>query len=172
MDFTTSLTRLLSDRVLRDVYIRDPEEAARILLIDKCALAPFLELDPSGLENQAQLLLNKRFFEVRRMIPATCTVMGAAARSSFLAYAETYWPEGYGRHVQDAVAFCRYLLRRKSVEVNRPELNRLRFVLEARRIRIHLVLSLTIHGRPKRAIQILYRSRHAYPRQLVLYLGL
>lgn len=83
MDFTTALTRLLSDRVLREVYLRGREEAIRALPIDKCALAPFLALDPSGLGTQAQLLLNKRFFEVRGMIPDTWADLGTDARAYF-----------------------------------------------------------------------------------------
>lgn len=172
MDFTTALTRLLSDGVLRRAYQQDPEGVARTLSVDECALAPFVALDPGALEIQARLLVNKRFFEVRRMIPQTCALLGAEARTFFWAYAETQWPEGHTRHIQDAVAFCRYLLRLARVKVNRSELNRLRFVLEGRRIRIHLLLDLTIQGWQKSALQILYRNRQGCPRQLGFSLSL
>ncbi len=171
MDLTTALTRLLSDRGLRQAYQRDPEGVARTLSVDKCALAPFVALDPDALETQAQLLVNKRFFEAQRIIPQTFALLGTEARTFFWAYAETQWPEGHTRHMQDAVAFYRYLLPLVRSKVNRSELNRLRFVLEGKQIRIHL-LDLTIQGWQKSALQILYRNRQGCPRQFGFSPGL
>lgn len=172
LDLTTALARLLSDASLREAYRQDRRGTAARLAVRPADRSGFLSLDPSLLDRQADTLLNKRLHEVRRLLPDTFTRVGAEAPSLFRAYAQTRWPVGHMRHVDDAVAFCRHLLANGTGKVNRAELNRLRFVLRRQRLAVHLVPDLITAGRPRPGVQLLYRPRGQSPRQFVLTLDL
>ena len=171
MDLATALAHLLTNGDLRAAYLRDPQSVATNLGVDETVLRPFLALDPPALESQAELLLNKRFFEIRGLLPETCSQFGEDARKQFRAYAERVWPEGHRRHVLDALSFCTYLKDQVGFHANRCEVNRLRFVLAKRRFAIHLVPDLMVHGRRRRGMQFLRRDRDGFPHQFALYLN-
>ena len=172
-DLTTALARLLTDATLRDTYRQDRRLAAQRLSVGRGDIDAFCSLDPTGLDNQAKTLLKKRFHEASRILPETCSRLGQDARTWFWKYAQTHWPEGHRRHLEDAVCFCDFLIDTDNRNVCQSELNRLRFALEGRRLAVHLVRDLlVIGGRRRRAIQILYRSRDGTPRQFAFYLKL
>ena len=171
MDLTTALARLLTNRDLRAAYSRDPQSVAKNLGVDETVLRPFLALDPVALESQAELLLNKRFFEIRGLLPETCSQFGEDARKQFREHAERVWPEGHRRHVLDALSFCKYLKDEVNFHANQCEVNRLQFILAKRRLAIHLVRDLVVHGRPRRGIQFLLRDRDGLPHQFAFYLN-
>ena len=170
MRLTTALAHLLSEAALREAYRQDRWQAARRLSIRKSDLGAFLAIDPVALEKQAQALLNKRFHEVSRLLPETFSRLGQETRGFFATYAKTLWPRGYTRHLQDAYAFCQYLHDQGVRGVSRAEFNRLAFILDRRRLAVHLVSDLRAKGRLRRALQILYRGRDRCPRQFALYL--
>ena len=107
MELTNALGRLLSDRSLREIFRRDPQEAARRLDLDPQDGEALRSVDAAGLDAQAQTLLNKRCWEVSRLIPRTFKTLGNDARRRFLDFAESYWPVGHKKHVDDALGFCR-----------------------------------------------------------------
>jgi hypothetical protein len=168
VDLTTALGRLLTDRKLRQIFLHDQLQCARLISIRNTDKEAFIALDPVGLEVQAHTLLRKRLHEVSRLLTKTFELLGAQAEKLFFAYAQTFWPEHHTRHLEDAVFFCRYLIRQGRRELYRPEYNRLRFVLEERKLSIHFVRKIWIRRKLCPAVQILQRSQNGRRREVVL----
>ena len=122
------------------------------------------------LESQAETLLDKRFREVKLLIPVTIMKLGPLARSHFIEYAQTFWPKGHLRHVLDAASFGQYLIENNPKCVCRSEINRMAFVANRRRFSCHLVRDAKVNGRYRSALQLCFRVRDM-PRQLLLYLS-
>jgi len=165
-DATTVLGRLLADPGLRAELRRDPDALAKTLDADPAELRG---LDPAGLEAQAETLLEKRFHEAGKLLPATMAGLGDEATPLFRQHAERLWPQGHRRHAEDAAAFGRFLEERKLPRC-RSELNRLRFALGPRRFSVAFVPDARAGGRRRAALQILYRRCGAV-HSLALYLG-
>jgi hypothetical protein len=162
-DLTTVLGRLLSDPALRAEFRRDPAATARILDAD-------LEgLDPDELDQQAAALVDKRFNEAAKILPRTMALLGGDAEALFREHAAGFWPEGHRRHPEDAAAFGRFLEAR-GLPRSRSELHRLRFAMGGGRAAFRLVPDAWVGGRPRRALQVLYRRRGAV-RSVAIYLG-
>jgi hypothetical protein len=166
-DAVTVLGRLLADSGLRAELRRDPEALARTLEADPAELRA---LDPAGLEAQAATLIEKRFHEAGKLLPATMAGLGDEARPLFREHAERIWPQGHRRHAEDAAAFGRFLEARKLPRC-RSELSRLRFALGRRRFVLAFVPDAWAGGRRRWALQILFRRRGAL-RSLAFYLGI
>jgi len=165
-EFTTVLGRLLADPALRAELRGDPDALARRLDADPEALRA---LDAGELERQADTLVDKRFHEVEKLLPATIAGLGDAAARVFGEHAARSWPEGHRRHAEDAAAFGAFLEGRHLPRC-RAELNRLRFAMGRKRFSFRFVPDARIGGRARRALQILYRRRGEV-RSLALYLG-
>jgi hypothetical protein len=166
-DLTTVLGRLLSDPSLRAAWRRDPEATARRLDAEPETAAA---LDAVDLEHQAETLVEKRFHEVSRLLPRTLAILGGGAAAAFREHAAGFWPEGHRRHAEDASAFGRMLEQRR-LPHSPSELHRLRFMLAGRRFSAAFVPDAWVGGRPRRALQVLYRRRGAL-RSFALYFGL
>jgi hypothetical protein len=165
-DFTTVLGRLLADPALRAELRRDPGAVARALDADAAALH---EIEIDDLERQAETLLDKRFHEVAKLLPLTVAGLGAAAPEVFREHALGHWPEGHRRHAADASAFGRFLEGR-GLPRSASELHRLRFAMGTGRLSLGFVADAWVGGRPRRALQLLYRRRGAV-RSLAFYAG-
>jgi hypothetical protein len=165
-DAVTVLGRLLADAALRAELRRDPDALARMLGADPAELRG---LDPAGLEAQAETLLVKRFHEVGKLLPLTMAGLGEGAKALFREHAGRGWPQGHRRHAEDAAAFGRFLEER-TLPRSRSELSRLRFAVGPRRLSLSFVRDAWVGGRPRPALQILYRRGGAV-RSLALYLG-
>jgi hypothetical protein len=165
-DLTTALGALLADSALRDRLRRDPEGVARALQV---GVAELQTLDPEDLERQAEGLIAKRFYEVRKRLPRTLNVLNPGSPDLFKQYAQGPWPEGHHRHVRDAANFAAFLDAR-GLPVSRSEWNRVKFHLGSRRAAIHYVPDVEVGGRRRRALQLLFRFRGSV-RSCAFYLG-
>lgn len=172
LDFTAALGRLLSDSGLRRKFSADPGDAIRRLGAGPEEASSMLALDPSELEAQARTLLRKRLGEVRRLLPRTFARVGSSAEALFREHAESFWPQGHRRHVEDALRFTRFLAEREVRGLCRAEVNVLRFRLGGGRFSLHPVGDLFVKGRGRRALQILVRKADRSVAQFALYLGL
>jgi hypothetical protein len=145
VDFTSLLARLLSDSVLRREFARDRERTAKKLSVNADIRKALASLDPECLNRQAETLLRKRWFEISQLLPVTCAELSARPEhwALFVEYAETFWPEGHRRHLEDTLAFGRFLSERGVKELNELEWHRFRFghsghLIQISRVRQHL----------------------------------
>ena len=170
IDLTTALARLLSDARLRREHTLDATALAQRLDVDANHLEGFLGLDRHGLEIQAEALIAKRYHEVATMLPETIARQGEAAREKFFEFAQSTWPAGHRRHLEDAVAFCRHLELQDGPGPSEGECNRLRFALHRRRWALHIVWRFPHRARYRAALQLLTRRRDGRMRQNVILL--
>lgn len=173
MPLTEALSRLLSDSALRTAFRADPEAVAARLGVVPAERASFAALGPDALDVQAEGLLHKRLREVRELLPETFAVLGEDGDAAFLASAESHWPEGPTRHRDDAICFGEHLRRTPAgrAALSRREWNALRFEGGRAPLALHLVKDVWISGRPRRALQVLWRGRQRRG-QSFLYFGL
>ena len=168
-DLTTALGRLLSDAGMRESFRSNPGEVADRFELSAADREALGAIDPEGLDAQADVLMRKRLHEARRYLPRTMEGLGDAAGGWFRRYAAGNWPVGHRRHVDDALGFAGFLADRRIPGRCRDEINRLRFLSRGGRFAVHVVPDLPIDGRPRSALQILYRDRGSQPRQLALF---
>lgn len=165
-ELTEVLGRLLADPALRAEFRRDPEGTSARLG------APLRGIDPGALERQAASLVAKRLHETAKLMPRTFRRLGPAARELFGGFATTFWPRGHRRHLEDAVAFGRFLLAGGVRALSRSEFNRLRFALEGGRWALRLVGDAPARGRKRPALQVLWRDNTGSVRSAALWIGL
>ena len=158
------LALLLKDPGLRAELRRDPRRTLTSLGAD-----PELDLNPEDLELQARTLVDKRFHEVAKLLPATLHTLGGEAGRIFGEHAAVYWPEGHRRHERDAEAFLVFLEAR-GLRFSRAEARRVRFLLGDRRWSLGFVPDARVRGGTHAALQLLYRRRGSV-RSLAFYLG-
>ena len=134
-------------------------------------LNAFLNLDCSSIESQAQTLIQKRLREVATLLPETFRRAGIQAIIDFEDYADSYWPTGHRRHLDDAAQFCKFLN-----ENERPlchaEFNRVRFAAQERRFCLHFVRDATTGSKLRCALQLLFRRRQQKTQEISFYLAL
>jgi len=147
MDQTQSLSLLLAKPALRKKLVEDPQGLREELQLDEATLAFLRGLDSGELESQADCLVNKRFHEVRGIIPRTIKGLGEDARRRFRVYAEEEWPAGHRRHLLDAEAFARCCAALGLPGVDPFELNRLGFRLRGWGLRVRFIRSEGLRGR-------------------------
>jgi len=123
-DIISVMGRLLSDQVLREDFCNAPRRVAQQLGLVGSELELVALLDPVGLKNQAEALLQKRWHEVAKLLPITITVLGDDAEEIFRYYAVHAWPTGHRRHVLDAAEFVRFLEHNQIVKVDSTEKRR------------------------------------------------
>ncbi len=158
LDFTTALARLLSDASLRAEFAADPTFVANRLAGHPDDIAAVVAIDPSELEHQAVGLIRKRAGHVAALLPLTWAAM-SNPRTRFDDFAaENSWPEGHQRHLEDAVAFGKWLDRQGDSCLVPSEWNRCRFLIEHRRLRVCLIRHRSIPLR-ERGVRFLFRAR-------------
>lgn len=170
LSYTDALARLLANAALRRQFARDPYGTIAPWGLAKADQANLVKINLAQLESQAKALIQKRQFEVFRLMPDTVGNLGKRAVEVFEQYAETNWPEGHRRHLLDACGFASHLMHHEPNAIDQSELHVLTFVGSKRLFSIRIVRS-GYHLLGRR-VQILYRLRGQYVRHLGLYLGL
>lgn len=117
----TAIATLLSDRDLREQFRNSPQAIAEHLGLAGAELELVARLDPAGLEQQAETLLNKRWHEVQKLLPMTLSSLGSEAAELYRFYAQQQWPQGHRRHLLDAAGFIAFLELNQLGVVNRNE---------------------------------------------------
>jgi hypothetical protein len=158
IDFATALSRLLRDGSLRDAFAADPIRLTRELGVSDDDFQALVSLSPAELEIQANVLLRKRFDEVRRLLPVTCSRIGKVAWSSFKGYARSHWPQHVPMALCDARAFCIFLRLHNTQALCRSEENRVVFAGSDKRFSLSFVPDVPRGQRTHFGIQLLLRS--------------
>lgn len=125
VDLTTAISRLLSDRSLRENFARSPRLAAETIGVAPSDLGSFVQIDCDGLCRQAQAMIDKRRYEVAKLLPETFAGIGSEGEELFNFYAQTFWPTGHRRHAIDARQFLQFLLSNGIAGARKPEWRRL-----------------------------------------------
>lgn len=171
MNLTTALARLLTDPQLRQQFRHDRQLVVEQFGIKDPDRAALIAMDIDDLDRQAVGLLNKRFYEIRRLIPRTIDRLGPDARATFDRYAVDHWPTGHRRHWIDAAKFCEWLAEHHHDSVCRAELNGVRFELSERRWAVFWVNDLMVGGQPQVAVQWFTRRDDGQVRYRYFHLG-
>ena len=108
-DFVTAMSELLRCPIRRTAFSQSPRRLAQEMGLSAQDTDIFCALDPSEIETQALGLLDKRFHEVRQLVPHTMSRLNSEARDLFRYYAANYWPTGHRRHLNDAQSFLAFL---------------------------------------------------------------
>lgn len=133
IDFITVLGRVLRDGKLRDEFARDAATFVQQSGLRAEDHVSFLQLDPVELEQQARVLLRKRFDLVRRFSPETCRALGNEAWTEFECYGRSSAPTGKHPAAEDAASFAEHLRTTRPGVVRMSEFVRARFVCRERR---------------------------------------
>lgn len=96
---------LLTQPRLRAAFRADRRAIARSLAAGETLRQRLESLCPDQLEEQARLLIAKRWREVSTLAPRSCD----GKFRLFQAYAGKHWPKGHRRHLVDAVGFVESL---------------------------------------------------------------
>lgn len=140
LDFTTALTRLLSDAALRADFKSDRDATAASLIEDTAERDLLLQLSEAEIDAQADALLNKRAGQVAGFLPLTWQQLGTTAAQTFRQYAnDSAWPQTHRRHQLDAIGFGEWLEHNNAVELVRHELRRAQFAASDKQVSICLV---------------------------------
>lgn len=123
-----AIGHLLSSDELRVQFETSPDQVAQLLNVDEQDLAEFVIIDSQQLRRQAVTLLNKRWHEIRRLVPLTISELGDGADEIFRFYATNDWPVGHRRHPVDALRFLQFLIADRIHQPNMTELKRMRRV--------------------------------------------
>lgn len=169
VDFISALARLLHSGELRDAFVADRMAVAATLDVQGDDRARLLQIDPSDLEFQAEVLWRKRFEIVREALPRTITRLGKNAWPEFARYARPRGPTGPQAIAQDCYKFCSHLLTTRIASVDAAEFNRAEFACNRRRAAAYWVRDLPIRGLPRIGIQFFWSSkRGAYEWRIAL----
>ncbi len=158
IDFTTVLSRLLSDSKLRQKFTNDANAVVADLALTDNDRTMLLSLNVAQLNTQAKILITKRLHEVQKIIPATFEFNVLLMTHEYLGYADTYWPNGFDKHYRDAWSFCSHLKNNK-IHYDKAELNRLRFKMHKRLFGLYFNNRLFIQGQSRAALQLLWRFK-------------
>lgn len=109
------LARLYTENKLRRNFLAEPEKVGRENGLSKTEIEELLDIFHEELEFFAESLFYKRLREVEKFLPLTKNVSGENFEKCFRAFADSYLPSGVQRHLEDAVEFCAFLQKSKSV---------------------------------------------------------
>lgn len=170
MVFCEALGKILSDRSLREAFLRDPNDCASRLSLQSQDVPAFIRMSTDEIQRQAQTLLKKRFHEVSKWLPATISRLGAAAWTDFRDYAELEWPQGHNRHLRDAIGFGEHLQRSRRRELSTREFHRLRFRDSSQKLRLGFSLHWDFATRRHFGFQVLRRLKNGKISEFLLVL--
>ena len=172
IDFITAFGRLLRDGQLRDAFAANPTAVAGQIQLRSADLTTWMELNPTDVELQADVLLRKRLDLVKYFAPETCRKLGEKLWHEFRKFGRENWPpEGAGK-ITDAFQFCRRLRHNEPHTIVQSEWNRLDFAVSKRRVALHWIQMSGTKTKTHRGLQLFFRSKGGHWREFFLYLGL
>ncbi len=158
MDEIEILSLLLQDAECRTMLAQDADLLSAKLGLQGEQIKFLNGLDPDQLQSQADDLLRKRIFEIRKFAPSTLKANEPKVMSRFVNTVSRQWPEGHLRHLVDARQFLEALAD-SGDSVDYRELNCIRFQLERKHIAIYLLRPGVHHGL---GFQLIWKRRSGY----------
>lgn len=155
--WTDIQARLLCNSQLRAEFRSNPAATARSLGLRDEEMNFALTVDGPALERQANLLLDKRYHEVKKILPLTFQKLGDSAHAEFLKYADSNWPSSVEYHLEDAKGFIEWLMSHGSRRLSSVERNRYLFSSRNRRFALHVVPDYFVACRRRPGLQLLLK---------------
>lgn len=109
LGFVDLLARILSDPSALDQLQSQPEEFFDEFHLTPAERQAVLALDQHSLNAQANILFEKRWHEIKKLIPLTLQNSDQNLKDAFDFYATKFWPTDYRRHLADAFKFLQFL---------------------------------------------------------------
>lgn len=186
IDLQNAMARLFTDELFQQQLVNDPQLIGVESGLTAEEIDSLMTLAKEAIPAFSNSLLRKRFGEVRRLLPASSTILGAKNWPLFRDFAANHPTTGCHRHRQDAIEFADSLLElpndlllRDILRFEREDLDvwNSGYSFRCRYFRHDLVSAISriragennIHytGRPTLAVWIrLGRSRRAFYREL------
>ena len=171
IDFITAFGRLLRDGKLRDAFAASPQAAAEQVQLRPSDRPIWLQLTPSDVESQADVLLQKRMDVVKFMAPQTSRRLGEKLWSVFHRYGRINWPPERSAKIYDTFLFCQYLRVQQSDAVVASEWNRMSFALSKQRAALCWVQMPVGKKKARPGLQFFLRGRDQRWWEIFVYLG-
>lgn len=109
-----ALAQLFTDAALRERFFADPAVIGREFGFASEMIVQLEKLGQAEIAEFTRSLNHKRFSAVRDLLPLTARAPGDRFDGLFLEHAERYRPGGIQKHLNDALAFARFLNDRRS----------------------------------------------------------
>ena len=116
----TLLARLYTDTPFREAFIDNPAEAAAEYELDEQELTQLAELAAGPALRFSRALIRKRFGQVINHLPATRRTLRKQCWTAFYQFAGKHNPKGIGRHLDDAIAFGKFLGGEHAAQIDAP----------------------------------------------------
>lgn len=129
-DFQDLLARLCSDIGFRAEFLADRSAVLSRFALSDSVQRALEQIDAIQLEEQAKTLIDKRWHEVRRLLPRTMATATDDIREYFEFHANRFWPVGHHRHLVDAWRFAEFLSKNGLAQVNPADKRTLRRTLQ------------------------------------------
>lgn len=172
IDFITAFGRLLRDGQLREAFATNPAAVAGQVHLRQADLGTWLELNPTDIELQADVLLRKRLDLVKFFAPGTCRQLGDKLWLEFRQFGRNHWPADGSERIADAFQFCRELGQSNPEAIVKSEWNRLNFAVSDRKIGLHWVQMSGTKAQFRHGLQIFIRGRRHRWQEYLFYFGL
>lgn len=114
------LARLYTDAPFREAFLANPAEAATDYELSKRELEQLAELADGPALRFSRALIRKRFGQVVNHLPATRRALRKQLWSAFFTFAGRHNPKGIGRHLDDAIAFAKFLRGEHADQIDAP----------------------------------------------------
>lgn len=112
VEIQNALARLYTDSYLRERFIKDAANVGRELGLNEIEASELSKISPEELSFFSDSLVWKRLNEVEKLLPLTRKILREKFRDEFQSFADTYNPTGIKKHLEDAQAFCDYVLKK------------------------------------------------------------
>ena len=115
LDVQNFLARIYTDENLRREFLSAPEKIGQANNLSGTEINELAEVFPEELNSFAESLFYKRLREVEKFLPLTKHLLEQDFEKHFRLFAESYLPSTVKKHLEDAVEFCNYLQKDKTV---------------------------------------------------------
>ena len=121
-----AMSRLFSNRELQENVINAPEDAPRVLNLNPLHWDELLLFDTDDQGHANSLKQQKRWHELRRLLPLTLNKLEKRAEVAFHAFVLDDSESNSRRATQDAMCFLEFLMHNEWVEMDSSEVKRIR----------------------------------------------
>jgi len=121
-----AMSRLFSNRELQENVINAPEDAPRVLNLNPLHWDELLLFDTDDQGHANSLKQQKRWHELRRLLPLTLNKLEKRAEVAFHAFVLDDSESNSRRATKDAMCFLEFLMHNEWVEMDSSEVKRIR----------------------------------------------